>query len=203
MRFQTYIFCSKVSSKCMKCRFRDLNFKMGFQTYIFCSKAHALKMQEMPSQRPKFQNVSRDPLQLCRHYGLPLTKILATPLYDNIEKILLLTFYNVMLSRGEMHKLYWESSLVYKSTKMKWKWVVVIWWDLWPKTFVCMCVMLTYFCYRLNIYETMFQIPRDGLSLHGAPGWLWILWRPTPTISTYNIPHHTYDNAKLCHKSDR
>ena len=103
----------------MKCRFRDLNFKMGFQTYIFCSKAHALKMQEMPSQRPKFQNVSRDPLQLCRHYGLPLTKILATPLYDNIEKILLLTFYNVMLSRGEMHKLYWESSLVYKSTKMK------------------------------------------------------------------------------------
>ena len=44
--FQTYIFCSKVPSKCRKCRFRD----------------------------------PRTPLQLCRHYGLPLTKILATPL---------------------------------------------------------------------------------------------------------------------------
>ena len=37
----------------------------------------ALKMQEMPFQRPKFQKIS---LQLCRHYGLLLTKILATPL---------------------------------------------------------------------------------------------------------------------------
>ena len=44
-----------------------------------------LKMQEMPFQRPKFQKIfggacPRTPLQLCRHYGLPLTKILATPL---------------------------------------------------------------------------------------------------------------------------
>ena len=42
-------------------------------------------MQEMPFQRPKFQKISggacpRTPLKLCRHYGLPLTKILATPL---------------------------------------------------------------------------------------------------------------------------
>ena len=45
----------------------------------------ALQMQEMPLQRHKFQQISggacpRTPLQLCRHYGLPLTKILATPL---------------------------------------------------------------------------------------------------------------------------
>ena len=43
----------------------------------------ALKMQEMPFQRPKFQKhfrgaMPRTPLQLCHHYGLPLTKILAT-----------------------------------------------------------------------------------------------------------------------------
>ena len=42
----------------------------------------ALKMQEMPFQRPKFQNIfgggGTPPLR--RHYGLPLTKILATPL---------------------------------------------------------------------------------------------------------------------------
>ena len=42
-------------------------------------------MQEMPFQRSKFQKNSggawpRTPLKLCRHYGLPLTKILATPL---------------------------------------------------------------------------------------------------------------------------
>ena len=42
-------------------------------------------MQEMPFQRPKFQKIfggacPRTPLQLCRYYGLPLTKILATPL---------------------------------------------------------------------------------------------------------------------------
>ena len=53
IRFQTYIFCSKVSSKCRKCRFRDPNFKMRFQTYILLKSA--LKMQEMPFQRPKFQ----------------------------------------------------------------------------------------------------------------------------------------------------
>ena len=39
----------------------------------------ALKMQEMPFQRPKFQKISRracpqPPLELCCHYGLPLTK---------------------------------------------------------------------------------------------------------------------------------
>ena len=39
-------------SKCRKCRFRNPNFKKCPPT----------------------------PLQLCRHYGLPLTKILATPL---------------------------------------------------------------------------------------------------------------------------
>ena len=49
----------------------------------------ALKMQEMPFQRPKFQKIfggtcPRTPLKLCRHYGLPLTKILATPLAISI-----------------------------------------------------------------------------------------------------------------------
>ena len=62
MGFQTYIFCSKVPSKCRKCRFRDPNFKMGFQTYIFCSK--------VPSKCRKCRFVT----------GFPLTKILATPL---------------------------------------------------------------------------------------------------------------------------
>ena len=45
----------------------------------------ALKMQEMPFQTAKFQNIfgrhaPGPPLQLCRHYGLPLTEILAAPL---------------------------------------------------------------------------------------------------------------------------
>ena len=50
-------------------------------------------MQEMPFQRPKFQNICgggacpRTPLKLCRHYGLPLTKILATPLSRSINDI--------------------------------------------------------------------------------------------------------------------
>ena len=65
----------------------------------------ALKMQEMLFQRPKFQNISmgacpRTPLQLCRHYGLPLTKILVMPLalgYILISKfkyIFMLKFLN-------------------------------------------------------------------------------------------------------------
>ena len=45
-------------SKCRKCRFRDPNFK------------------------------KLDPLQLCRHYGLPLTKILATPLGKGVVCLL-------------------------------------------------------------------------------------------------------------------
>ena len=45
----------------------------------------ALKTKEMPFQRPNFKKFPwgpyhRTPLELCRHYGLPLTKILATPL---------------------------------------------------------------------------------------------------------------------------
>ena len=48
-----YIFCSKVPSKCRKCRFRDSKFKIIF-------------------------GMHPDPLQLCRYYDLPLTKILAT-----------------------------------------------------------------------------------------------------------------------------
>ena len=47
-------------------------------------------MLDMPFQRPKFQRMSggtcpRTPLQLqCRYYGLPLTKILATPLSNTL-----------------------------------------------------------------------------------------------------------------------
>ena len=48
----------KVPSKCRKCRFRDPNFKKIFGGAC-----------------------PQTPLQLCRHYGLPLTKILATPLF--------------------------------------------------------------------------------------------------------------------------
>ena len=47
-------------SKCRKCRFRDPNFK-------------------------KFPG---DPLQLHHHYGLPLTKILATPLGKGVVCLL-------------------------------------------------------------------------------------------------------------------
>ena len=43
----------------------------------------ALKMQEMPFQRPTFQNIFPRTLELCRHHGLPLTKVLATPLDVN------------------------------------------------------------------------------------------------------------------------
>ena len=49
--------CSKVPTKSRKCRFRDPNFKNIFG--VACP---------------------RPTLQLYRHYGLPLTKILATPL---------------------------------------------------------------------------------------------------------------------------
>ena len=84
MGFQTYIFCSKVSSKCRKCRFRDPNFKMGFQTNIFCAKVSS-KCRKCRFRDPNFKNIfgvacPRPTLQLYRHYGLPLTKILATPL---------------------------------------------------------------------------------------------------------------------------
>ena len=70
-------------SKCRKCRFRDPTFKMGFQTNIFCSKVPS-KCRKCRYRDPNFKKVSGDmlpdPLQLCRYYGLPLTKILATPL---------------------------------------------------------------------------------------------------------------------------
>ena len=53
--------------------FQRPKFQNGISNQYILFKS-ALKMQEMPFQRPK------PPLQLCRHYGLPLTKILATPL---------------------------------------------------------------------------------------------------------------------------
>ena len=65
-------------------RFRDPNFKMGFQTNIFCSKVPS-KCRKCRFRDPNFKKFPggaclRTPLQLCRHYGLPLTKILATSL---------------------------------------------------------------------------------------------------------------------------
>ena len=48
MGFQTYIFCSKMPSKCRECRFRDPNFK-NFRG-----------------------NMPPDPIELCHHYRLPL-----------------------------------------------------------------------------------------------------------------------------------
>ena len=65
MGFQTYIFWSKVLSKCRKCGFRDPNFK---------------KFSGGGGMPP-------DPLQLCRYYGLPLTKILANKRIDKIDKL--------------------------------------------------------------------------------------------------------------------
>ena len=59
MGFQTYIFCSKVSSKCRKCRFRDPNFKMGFQTYIFCSKEPS-KCRKCRFRDPNFKKTRGD-----------------------------------------------------------------------------------------------------------------------------------------------
>ena len=64
--------------------FQRPKFQNGVSNLYILLKS-ALKMQEMPFQRPKFQKISggacpRTPLKLCRHFGLPLTKILATPL---------------------------------------------------------------------------------------------------------------------------
>ena len=58
MGFQTYIFCSKVPSKCRKCRFRD----------------------------PKFQKISGGHAPVPRQ-NCVITKILATPLIIGIVRI--------------------------------------------------------------------------------------------------------------------
>ena len=76
MGFQTYIFCSNVPSECRKCRFRDP------------------KLNRDP-------NPNRTRLQLCRHYGLPLTKILATLLSAHDAKSLL-KLYRCNPGAGEM-----------------------------------------------------------------------------------------------------
>ena len=57
MGFQTYIFCSKVPSKCRKYRFRDPNFKMGFQPNIFCSKVPS-KYRKYRFRDPNFKTIS-------------------------------------------------------------------------------------------------------------------------------------------------
>ena len=72
--------------------FKRPKFQNGISNQYILYKS-ALKLQEMPSQRPKFQKIfggacPRTPLQLCRHYGLPLTKILATPLHEVYEHFL-------------------------------------------------------------------------------------------------------------------
>ena len=51
---RAYIYCSKVSSKRRKCRFRDPSFKMGFQTYIFCSKVPS-KCRKCRFRDPNFK----------------------------------------------------------------------------------------------------------------------------------------------------
>ena len=66
--------------------FQRPKFQNGISNLHILLKS-ALKMLEMPFQGPKFEKISRGAclrtlLQLCRHYGLPLTKILAASLYS-------------------------------------------------------------------------------------------------------------------------
>ena len=49
---------------------------MGFQTYIPQNAGNAVSETQISNNLWG----GGKPLQLCRHYGLPLTKILATPL---------------------------------------------------------------------------------------------------------------------------
>ena len=74
----------KSALKMQEMPFQRPKFQNGISNLYILLKS-ALKMQEMPFQKPKFQKISGGnapptPLQLCRHYGLPLTKIVATPL---------------------------------------------------------------------------------------------------------------------------
>ena len=78
--------------------FQRPKFQNGISNLYILLKS-ALKMQEMPFQRPKFQTISggaypRTPLQLCRYYGLSLTKILATPLHRASKIASQLTIFN-------------------------------------------------------------------------------------------------------------
>ena len=94
-------------SKCKKCHFRDPHFKMGFQTYIFCSKVPS-KCRKCHFRDPNFKTFPGGachwtPLQLCHHYGLPLTKILATPLTTNKVKSMLIKILDAhQLVLGQM-----------------------------------------------------------------------------------------------------
>ena len=87
MGFQTNIFCHAPSPTSLGTSENFFELKNEIST-LYILHESVLKRQEMPFQRPKFQNICGggggmppDPLQLCRHYGLPLTKILATPLH--------------------------------------------------------------------------------------------------------------------------
>ena len=87
--------------------FQRPTFQNGISNLYILLKS-ALKMQEMPFQRPKFQNISGGachwtPLQLCHHYGLPLTKILAMPLTTNKVKSMLIKILDAhQLVLGQM-----------------------------------------------------------------------------------------------------
>ena len=59
---------------------RDTLLKLGFRTYIFCPQNAGNAVSETQISKYFWGAMPPDPLQLCRHYGLPLTKILATPL---------------------------------------------------------------------------------------------------------------------------
>ena len=101
--------------------------------YIFLKSA--LKMQEMPFQRPKFQKIfggacPRTPLKLCRHCGLPLTKILATPLAPKGQNTLVsrpsirqnyLRLIKEILKK--LHRISRKSKeLIYGNTGYSWPW---------------------------------------------------------------------------------
>ena len=75
-------------SKCRKCRFRDPNSKWDFKPIYFvqkCPQNAGNAVSETQISKHFRGACSRTPLQLCRHYGLPLTKIMATPLSGEIN----------------------------------------------------------------------------------------------------------------------
>ena len=74
---------------------------MGFQTYIYFAQKCPQNAVNVVSET----QISNFPLQLCRHYGLPLTIILATPLIVSvfITKILASHISHQQLSKFQQH----------------------------------------------------------------------------------------------------
>ena len=103
---------------------QDTLLKIGFQPIYFAQKYTqnaGNAVSETQISKHFRGGMPPDPLKLCRHYGLPLTKILATPLPGRIYVVIRPGKYIYVFSPGRIYMFFRPGEFIWLFARAKYK----------------------------------------------------------------------------------